>query len=81
MYGDGWVEHIGKMVKIINHIFRDGCITYRTPQHLVGKIGKLTVVFDHRYDTSYPTGHETITLIVEIDGKEHELESFFCQKL
>jgi len=68
MYGGGW---IGQTIVVVATEYGGipGILANeKTPLNLVGKKGKVIDANDNRYDTSYPTGHERITLIVQEDN-------------
>jgi len=46
-----------------------------------GTTGKCIDAHDDRYDTSYPTGYERNTLIIESEGEEFEVDSACVKNL
>lgn len=81
MYGGGW---IGKNVVVIDKEYGEieGILgPSRTLPSLVGKTGKCIDAYDDQYDTSYPTGYERITLIIETDGGEIQVDSACVKQL
>lgn len=71
MYGGGW---IGKTVEVVKRrIVDEDCgIIYDSEgmyPHLIGKKGFVSDAMDDRYDSPCPTGHETITLIIDGIGE------------
>lgn len=84
MYGGGWVEEIGKTVTLRHYdkVDHDLGVRFTTPEYALGESSRLSVkltvgeeytlidVQDDAYDTSYPTGHEEIHVLLRNSAGE-----------
>lgn len=74
------MEAMKMKVKVILRHFEDGNVIYKTPPHLVNKIGEVIEYQDDAYETSCPTGHEQSYFLISFDGQEEWINSAFVTK-
>jgi Rieske Fe-S protein len=75
----------GDEVMVIERLVRCGSgVNYNSRTMypaLIGKTGVVKFYDDEAYNTDYPTGYERVTVTVEIDGKEHDVDGAHVVKV